>query len=109
MHASKLVLFLNYFFLSLPLIVIILHLAAPSLFAGLKKKIFWGIAVPLLAWAVICLEMVIDPPETQFTLICAGWFGWLYIWFLLTPALIIYAALRWGILSLIGLLGKNRA
>ncbi len=107
MHANKIVLFLNYFFLALPVLVVILHLVKPAWFAGLRRKIVWGIAISILTWGIVCLEMILDPPKTQFTLVCAGWFGWMYIWFLLTPVLLIYAGIRWGLLSLIASL-KSR-
>lgn len=107
MQANKIVLFLNYFFLALPLLVVILHLARPVWFAGLKRKLIWGIAVSVLTWGIVCLEMILDPPETQFTLVCAGWLGWMYIWFLLTPVLLIYTGIRWGISSLVEFLRKK--
>ncbi len=107
MNADNVVLVLNYFFLLLPLLVVILHLVRPVWFAGLRRKIVWGIAVSALTWGIVCVEMILDPPETQFTLVCAGWFGWMYIWFLLTPVLLIYAGIRWGIFSLMELLGKK--
>ena len=107
MNADNVVLVLNYFFLLLPLLVVILHLVRPVWFAGLRRKIVWGIAVSVLTWGIVCLEMILEPPETQFTLVCAGWFGWMYIWFLLTPVLLIYAGIRLGIFSLMELLGKK--
>ncbi len=109
MQTDDVVLFLNYFFLALPLVVVLLHLTKPAWFAGLRRKIFWGIGVSVFAWGIVCLEMILDPPETQFTLVCAGWFGWMYIWFLLTPVLLVYAGIRWGILSLAELWRRHRS
>ena len=90
------------FFFDLPLCMCLLHFFHPQRFrnprTGRLSIVPWAILF-FLSWAIVALEMFFatrsgDYPDNGFSVVCAYYLGWAYIWFTMIPVWLLYLGIR---------------
>jgi hypothetical protein len=90
------------FFLDFPIGMCLLHYYYPQLFQHRKSGHYsivpWGIFF-LVCWGIVALWMFIEIqfgryPDNGFSVFCAYFFGWVYIWVTMIPIGMIYLLIR---------------
>jgi hypothetical protein len=102
------------FFIDLPIVMCLLHYYFPQFFRHKKSGYYsilpWGIFF-FASWGIIALAMFLETqlghyPNNGFSVFCAYYLGWMYIWFTMIPIALVYLLFR-GILKLWQKKGKN--
>ena len=90
------------FFIDFPIGMCLLHYHYPALFRHRKSGHYsivpWGIFF-FVCWGVIALGMFLETrfgryPENGFSVACAYFFGWAYIWITMIPIGLLYLIFR---------------
>ena len=90
------------FFIDFPIGMCLLHYHFPQLFRHRKSGYYsivpWGIFT-LVSWGFLALGKFLETqfwgyPENGFSVVCAYFFGWVYIWFTMIPIGLIYLMFR---------------
>ena len=90
------------FFIDFPIGMCLLHYYFPQFFRHRKSGYYsivpWGIFF-LVCWGIVALGMFLETqfgryPENGFSVFCAYFFGWAYIWFTMIPIGLFYLLFR---------------